>query len=264
MKLHLAVLVIVVGLAFRAAADSDSLLASLQPKGHVSDFAGVFDSAARDSLEQHLLSVKNQTGAEIAVVTLPSLEGGEIDDFTGRLFERWGVGQKGKDNGAMVLMAVEERKIRIEVGYGLEGAIPDARAGRIRDEDIVPRFKEGAYAAGLANGTMAMAQLVMKESGLSLTGTPAAGVNSTSLVTAASTTGGLGMGGIVFIVLFFGFIAAMIYLGKKYGGKGGERPSGGPSFRSGGGGSRSSGGSSGGFSGFSGGRSGGGGASGSW
>jgi len=256
---------VMAGLALSVSADSDTLLGSLQPRGHVSDFAGVFEPASRDSLEQYLLSVKTLTGSEIAVVTLPSLEGGEIGDFANRLFERWGIGQK--DKGALLLTALEERDVRIEVGYGLEGILTDARTGRILDESVIPRFKEGQYAAGLADGAAALARFAAEESGVSLTGAPPAGVTSTGLAALAASrpASSGGMAGLIFVFLFIGFFAALILWARKHG-RGGTTPSDRPRFTSSGGGISGSSGSggSGGFSGFSGGRSGGGGASRSW
>ena len=156
-------------LAF-AATDSDKLLAKLQPRGYVSDYAGVFSRQERDRLEAVLAELETRTGAQTAVVVLPSIEGGEINDFANRLYEQWGIGKKGKDNGALLLAAVKERKTRIEVGYGLEGVIPDARAGRIIDQHVLPAFKRGRYADGLTAGAFTLAQLIAADANVTFSG----------------------------------------------------------------------------------------------
>src|SRR5262245_34428256 len=101
----LAMLVCVTGVQ----ANSDALLARLQPRGYVSDFAGVFSPQQRSDLESFLAEVQQRSGVEISVVAVSSLEGGDVDDFTNRLFQKWGVGKKGKDNGVMILAAIQDR-----------------------------------------------------------------------------------------------------------------------------------------------------------
>ena len=132
-----------------AAVPTDTLLGQLKPNGFVNDFAGILSIPQRDALEQRIRQLQQKTGAELAVVTVRSLQGGEIDDFTHKLFNRWGVGQKGKNNGVMLLVALDDRKMRIEVGYGLEPILPDVLAGRIIDEDLRPLFRQSRYPDGL-------------------------------------------------------------------------------------------------------------------
>jgi uncharacterized protein len=90
------------------------------------------------------MELRRKTGAQFAVVTLKSLEGGQIDDFANKLFKKWGVGEKGKNNGIMLLVAMQDRKARIEVGYGLEPILPDALAGRVLDEQLFPAFSSSS------------------------------------------------------------------------------------------------------------------------
>ena len=94
-----------------------------------------------------LRDVEQQTTAEIAVVTVPSLDGMTVEEYASRLFKAWGIGKKGRDNGVLVLVAPTEHKMRIEVGYGLEAVLPDGLAGQIVRTECLPRFKEGDYAA---------------------------------------------------------------------------------------------------------------------
>lgn len=147
-----------------SATASDRLLDRLRPTGPVNDFADVIPASTEQKLCSIINDLRRKTGAQIAVVTLPSLEGGQIDDFTNQLFNRWGVGQKGKDNGVMFLAAIQDRKMRIEVGYGLEEIIPDSVAGRIRRNQITPHFKSGHYARGILDGVTALSQRISKYS----------------------------------------------------------------------------------------------------
>src|SRR5207302_2899294 len=105
---------------------SDRLLRTLQPTADVNDFAAILAPAQRDALEERCKALREKTGAQLAVVTLKSLEGGQIDDFAVKLFQRWGIGDKDKKTGILLLVAVQDRKARIEVGYGLEPILPDA------------------------------------------------------------------------------------------------------------------------------------------
>jgi len=156
---QLCVLLALVVCAGSLRANSDALLARLQPQGYVNDFAGVFPAAQRTALETFLTDLERQTGVEIAVVAVPSLEGGEVDDFTNRLFQKWRIGKKGKDNGVMILAAIQDRKARIEVGYGLESVLPDDVAGRILREQMFPLFKQGRYGDGLTQAVQEVARI---------------------------------------------------------------------------------------------------------
>src|SRR3989338_3073103 len=123
------------------------------PNGHVNDFAGVLTSEQKTTLERDLANYKSQTGNEIAVVLVSNLDGGDIDDFTVRAFEEWKIGNAGKDNGLLLLAAIEDRKIRIEPGYGLEPYLTDSEAGSIIRDIIAPEFKKGDYFTGIVRAT---------------------------------------------------------------------------------------------------------------
>ena len=228
-----------------AQTESDRFRGSLVPQGHVSDWAGVFTPEQKAALESRIVAVRQATGAQLAVVAVKSLQGGEINDFAVKLFEQWGIGEKGKDNGVLLLAAIEDRAMRIEVGYGLEGVLNDAKCGRIRDEWILPRFKEGNYAQGLSDG----ADALLKVMGGEALPEPAAPENNPIAA--------------VLFLLIFGIVFISIVRSAIRGGKGGGGTTGGI----GGGYSRggwTGGGGGGGFGGFGGGRSGGGGAGGRW
>jgi len=206
------------------------------------------NSLAREVLER--------ADAALTVVTLKDIGGANIDEFTNRLYERWGVGKKGEDRGVMILVALKERRIRIEVGYGLEGVIPDGLAGQIRDQAIVPYLKKDEFGLGLSNGLSALAGIIAKDRGIELVGKPP----TPQEVTSKRSRTAYGIFPFLFLLFLFFFlfrsgrlgIGTFLLLMLLGGGRGG--------FRGGG----SMGGFSGGFGGFGGGMSGGGGASGSF
>ena len=105
-----------------------------KPEGYVSDFAHVIDAASKSQLEAYAASVEQATGAQMAFVTIPSLEGEPIEDVANTIFRAWGVGEKGKDNGIMLLLSIGDHRSRLEVGYGLEPILPDGLAGDILRE----------------------------------------------------------------------------------------------------------------------------------
>lgn len=124
--------------------------------GYVTDFAGMFSASFRESLEEELSHFEKETTVEIAVATIESLGDYSIEEYAVRLFEDWKIGKKEKDNGILLLVAKKERKVRIEVGYGLEAIITDGRAGRIIREKIRPNFKKENYEEGIK---LAVAQI---------------------------------------------------------------------------------------------------------
>ncbi|MBI4448448.1 TPM domain-containing protein [Candidatus Woesearchaeota archaeon] len=121
------------------------------PVGYVNDFADVLDSAMRVELESRLVRIEQNSSAQIAVVTIPSLDGEDIDSYAVKLFEVWKIGRVGVDNGLLILVAPHEKKWRIEVGYGLEGIVTDSISSRV-GRAMVPYFKEGNFSAGIVAG----------------------------------------------------------------------------------------------------------------
>lgn len=117
--------------------------------GRVNDLARLLPEADARALEQKLADYEQKTGHQFALLTLPSLQGDPIEDFSIRVAERWKLGDAKRSDGLIMVIAKNERKIRIEVGYGLEGAIPDALAGRIIQEHMRPYFQEGDFAKGI-------------------------------------------------------------------------------------------------------------------
>lgn len=113
------------------------------PVGYVNDFAGMLDKSWAESQNGSLKTLDTTTGAEIAVVTIRNLGGDTIENYAVKLFEEWKIGKKGKDNGILILIAQEDREVRIEVGYGLEGTITDAEASQIIQNKMIPNLKNG-------------------------------------------------------------------------------------------------------------------------
>ncbi len=122
------------------------------PRGAVNDFTGFLSPQQQNELEQKLRDFHTATGAAIVLATFDSLGGVPIEDFAVGLFEKWKVGQKGLDNGLLIVISRAERKIRFEVGYGLEPVLPDGRCGEIIRTQMTPRFKEGDYPGGIFAG----------------------------------------------------------------------------------------------------------------
>lgn len=142
---------------------SSQALEPPKASGYVNDRAGLLTAPVRLKLEQFLRQFEETDSTQLVVLTIPSLEGDSLEDFSLRVAESWGIGQKGKDNGALLLIAKQERKVRIEVGYGLEGKLTDLLAGRIIDHEITPRFKNGDFDGGVIAGVASMAEAVRGE-----------------------------------------------------------------------------------------------------
>ncbi|MEF2074099.1 TPM domain-containing protein [Consotaella aegiceratis] len=120
--------------------------------GRVVDTADLIDPATEASITEKLAAFEQRSSDQIAVATVPDLQGTEIEDYANRLARQWALGREGEDNGVLLLVARDERKVRIEVGYGLEGTLTDALSRVIIENDILPAFRKGDYSAGVAAG----------------------------------------------------------------------------------------------------------------
>ncbi len=141
-----------------------------RPQGWVNDFASVITETYRDKLQSLIVELEEKTGAEITVVTILSIAPYDEVSFARKLFDTWKPGKKGKDNGVLVLLAVKERRWRIETGYGVEGILPDGLCGEIGRSSMVPYFKEGKYSEGLYYGVAAIAKVIATDTHVELTG----------------------------------------------------------------------------------------------
>ncbi len=133
------------------------------PDTYVADWAEILAPETEARLEIALANFEEVTSNQVVIATFPSLEGESLEDFSSRLAEKWGVGQKDKNNGVVLLIFRDDRQVRIEVGYGLEGALPDALAGQIIQSSIVPNFKAGQFDKGVLQGTQAILQAIEGE-----------------------------------------------------------------------------------------------------
>lgn len=124
--------------------------------GHVVDQAGILDAVAKSRLDLKLTAHEQKTSDQVVIATVPSLQGTSVEDFANQLFRHWKLGQAKTNNGVLVLVAPNERKVRIEVGYGLEGSLTDAISKMIVQAAIAPKFKAGDYGAGLEAGVEAI------------------------------------------------------------------------------------------------------------
>ena len=134
-----------------------------EPEGFVNDFANILNPETKQTLEQQLVQLEEDSSIEISVVTAQSLEGTTIDDYAVRLFENWGIGKESEDNGILLLIYPNDRIMRIEVGYGLEPLLTDSKAGRIIRNIITPEFREENYDKGVTEGVTAIIKVVHGE-----------------------------------------------------------------------------------------------------
>jgi uncharacterized protein len=229
----------------------------LKPHGYVNDFAGVLDPRGAQAVESFCAQLDAATGAQLAVVLVPTLDGEPIEDASVRLFQEWGIGKKGKDEGILILLAIKDRRQRAEIGYGLEGDIPDGFAGSVL-RGIRPILAQGNYSGALLAAAQQFGARIAQAKGVQVGSAP-----PPASYMPAEPKGIPWPVIIIGLIILFailrgggggGFLTGMI-LGNLLGG--GRRDGwGGGGFGGGGGG--------GGFGGFGGGSSGGGGASSDW
>lgn len=216
---------------------------------YVNDFAGVISEDTKSIIMRDSAALQQQTGAQIVVVTIDSLEGQALETYSLDILRTWGIGDKTKNNGVLILLSVSDRLSRIEVGYGLEGRLPDGKTGRIQDDYMLPYYKNDQFDEGIKNGYLAILQEVAAEYNVDLST-----IESASPQQPASNflwpLFGFGFFAVIFLLL--GFLRRR----QSGAGPGGRGPGGfyGGGFYGGG-----FGGGSGGFGGFGGGGGGGGG-----
>lgn len=150
---------------------------------YVQDYAQVLSAEDKRRLLSIGQELDNKTTAQLAVVTVKTLDGQPIEDYALSILREWGIGSKEKNNGALIVVAVQDRRSRIEVGYGLEGLLTDGLTGRIQDQAMIPYFRKGNYAAGIVNGYAVTASLIAKDAGIQL-----ASINSEQIAVPAKTT----------------------------------------------------------------------------
>lgn len=164
---RLAVLLLVLSAVLGVCAQAETVSQLPQPTSYVSDFAGVIDSDSKQQMEQLSREVSQQAHATIVVVTIHSLDGENIDEFSNDLYEKWKVGPKDTDRGVMLILAINDRKRRIEVGYGLEGILNDAKVGDI-GRTMVPYLQRGEYGPGLLQAEEQIANVIAADAHVTL------------------------------------------------------------------------------------------------
>jgi uncharacterized protein len=229
-----------------------------QPYNHVVDLAGIIEPETESSLNRVLLELEQKTSAQMIILTIDSLEGESIEDFSIRVaHDKWKLGQQGKDNGLLLLISLQERRYRFEVGYGLEGVIPDALSGRIARQYLVPAFRQGDYSGGIAAAALAAVNEIASDAGVEISGMPKMRRIRDSGEGREATLLEKIFGAIFVVVLIYLFIRhPRLFLllllsntlgGGRRGGWGGGGGFGGGSFGGGGGGGFGGGGASGGW-----------------
>lgn len=236
-------------------------ISQLKPTGYVNDFAHVLDQGTATQIEDICHQIDDKAHAQIALVTINTLDGSDIESYAVSLYKQWGIGAKATNHGVLILYAIQDHQARIEVGYGLEPILPDGKVGGFQREAI-PLMKGGNYSQALLLVTSRVADVIATDAGVQLTNTqpraPAQPVREPS--------GGMSFGGVIVIivvilVILFTPLRSILFwiLFSNIFGGGGRGYGGGGGFGGFGGG-----GGGGGFGGFGGGSSGGGGASSSW
>lgn len=144
---------------------------------YVVDEAGVLSSRTKQIILAYSSALAKRTKTQVVVLTVPTLDGESIEDYGLSVLREWGIGDKKENNGVLLLVATKDRKSRIEVGYGLEGVLPDGLTGRIQDQYMLPSFRKGNYDEGILNGYSAVLQTVAKGYGLSVKDLPVEGTS---------------------------------------------------------------------------------------
>jgi len=221
--------------------------------GYINDYANILSDEVKAKLTSLSAEIENKTTSQLAVLTIDTTYPLDIETYAVKLFEKWGIGRKGKDNGVLILVAVKDRAVRIEVGYALEGAVPDALAKNIIEKSMIPFFKNSNYNAGILQGAAVVSNLIASEYNVKISELDNIKIGAPSKK--ASILDFLFTLFIIIIIIRVRAFWALMLLGS------GRRKGG---YWHGGGFGGSSGGFGGGFGGFGGGFSGGGGASGRW
>lgn len=225
-----------------------------QPTGAINDFAAVISPEKKAAMEALSRELLEKTGTSVIVATFKSIGDNEPDLYANELYEKWGIGMKGEDKGVLIFLVLDQRKVRIETGYGVEGILPDGLVGNILDVKVIPLLKQGQFSQGLFNGLITVSQIIANEAGIPRLKEGYKLVVPQKQPAREKSSGGFSP----LLLLFFIIFSSLPYLGRRKGRRsyyGGGFGGGGFSGGFGGGGF------SGGFGGFGGGLSGGGGAS---
>lgn len=168
---------------------------------YINDYANILSSETEDYILNRSIALNNVDGTQIVVVTVPDLDGMSLEDYATQLFRNFGIGDKNKNNGLLLLLALEERQFRVEVGYGLEGILPDGKTGRFQDEYIIPYLKNNDWDEGIKNGYDAFYKEIVTLNNLNIDYNNPNEVGSSSTSTTKSKSGdGYGF---IFMILVY-------------------------------------------------------------
>lgn len=241
---------LVLSLAFALRAEPVS---QLKATDYVNDFAHVLDQNTIAQLDNICQQIDQKAQAQIAVVSIKSLDGSDIVGYTVDLYQKWGIGTKGKDRGVLILLAVQDRRYWITVGYGLEPILPDGKVGGFGRE-AVPLLRQNDYNGAVSLLTMRVAEVIAQDAGIQLTGSRPRAPTAEHEPNKGMSVVGVIVLIVIFLILISTPFGRLLLFSMLLGGRGGGGYSGGGGFGGGGGG----------FGGFGGGSTGGGGAGGSW
>lgn len=253
-KLVIALILLLIGIACNA--DASTPQPPAMPRDYVTDLAGIMRSDVKNQLNASLQELEQKTTAQILVLTVQSLDGQSIEEFAFNTKEKWKLGKKGKDNGVLIVVALKDRKYRLEVGYGLESTLPDSLVGTIGREYLAPYFRKGDYNTGIMNAVAAITQTIAVQEGIQLTAGPEPRQSRTASGKPLSMLQLILFGTFIVVALIFCIThprqcLLLFFLSQMGGGRGGWSGSGGGfsggSFGGGGGGSGGGGGASGGW-----------------
>ncbi len=271
MKLRIKALVLLLSICFcltalvsqvRVVSISAEVVIPDRPVNHVVDLAGVINDNVEANLNKYLLELEQKTTAQMVVLTINSLEGESLEDFSINIaHEKWKLGQKDKDNGVLLLVSLQDKDYRFEIGYGLEGILPDSLAGSIGREYLVPYFRKGDYSTGIVKATLAVINIIASDAGVEITGMPRLRSHSPYPSRSMERRKPTVLSTIFTILFFIGLVylfikhpRLLLFLlmfsmlgGGRRGGWGGSGGFGGGSFGGGGGGGFGGGGASGGW-----------------
>lgn len=204
-----------------------------KPTGLVNDFAGTIPQSEKRKMEILAQEVLQKTGTSVVVVTIPTIGDSDIATYVTELYQKWGIGKKGEDKGVLIFLALKERRIQIETGYGVEGILPDGLVGEILDKYTVPFLKKSQYGKGLYNALAVVSQVIAKDANVELTGEvkvsrpPGRRVRRVSpffiflLILIIFSFLRRGRGGILLPLLLLGFMGGRGGFGGGFGGFGG-------------------------------------------
>ncbi|MFN3478803.1 MAG: TPM domain-containing protein [Thermodesulfovibrionales bacterium] len=176
------------------------------PTNYVVDLAGIIEDVAEAQLNSYLKELEQKTTAQVVVLTIQTLEGEDIESFSLRIAERWKLGQKGKDNGLLITVAIQDRRYRFEVGYGLEAILPDSLVGSIGRQYLVPYFRKGEYTTGIVKAVEAVVSVIAENQGVEISKLPQITIKQQDRIKKGHRVFNIAISIFIFILIVYLFI----------------------------------------------------------